>query len=135
LQALREYFVFLDRLLERVLTPADSELVFVVTEPGRVATSGAAMFGMTGPIANPNTSARGRTVDIAPTVLHALGIPVSQELAGATLSGLFNSEFVRRYPVRQVATYGPPAVQGQTRSGQALDQEMIDRLRSLGYVK
>jgi hypothetical protein len=135
LQALREYFAFLDRLLERLLTPADSELVFVVTEPGRVATSGAAMFGMTGPIANLNTSARGRTVDVAPTVLHALGIPVSQELAGATLSGLFNSEFVRRYPVRQVATYGPPSVQGQARSGQPLDQEMIDRLRSLGYVK
>jgi Type I phosphodiesterase / nucleotide pyrophosphatase len=135
LQALREYFVFLDRLLERVLTPADSELVFVVAEPGRVATSGAAMFGMTGPIANPNTSARGRTVDVAPTVLHALGIPVSQELAGATLSGLFNSEFVRRYPVRQVATYGLPSVQGQARSGQPLDQEMIDRLRSLGYVR
>ena len=47
----------------------------------------------------------------------------------------FDPAFLRRYPVRQVATYGPPSVQRQARSGQPLDQEMIDRLRSLGYVK
>ena len=135
LQALGDYFVFLDRLLGPVLTADNSELVVVVTEPGRVATTGAALLGMTGPIAAEDPSVRGRTVDIAPTVLHALGIPVSRELAGAPLTHLFNSEFLRRYPIRQVATYGPPSVQRQARSGEPLDQEMIDRLRSLGYVK
>jgi len=135
LQALRDYFVFLDRLLAKVVTPTGSELVVVVTEPGRVATSGAAVFGMTGTVAADHTSARGRTMDVAPTVLHALGIPVSRELAGTALSSLFNTEFLRRYPVRQVTTYGPPSPSRQPRSGQPLDQEMIDRLRSLGYVK
>ena len=77
----------------------------------------------------------GRTVDTAATVLHALGIPVSRELAGTPLLPLFNAEFLRRYPVRQVASYGAPSFQRQPRSGQPLDQEMIDRLRSLGYVK
>jgi len=44
LQALSDYFVFLDRLLARVLTPDNSELVVVVTEPGRVAATGAALL-------------------------------------------------------------------------------------------
>jgi hypothetical protein len=135
LQALRDYFVFLDRLLASALTPSESELVVVVTEPGRVATSGAALIGMTGRITAENTSVHGRTVDTAATVLHALGIPVSRELAGTPLLPLFNAEFLRRYPVRQVASYGAPSFQRQPRSGQPLDQEMIDRLRSLGYVK
>jgi Type I phosphodiesterase / nucleotide pyrophosphatase len=135
LQAFRQYFVFLDRLLADVLTPGDSELVIVVTEPGRIAASGAGAIGMVGPIAAPNESGRGRAVDVAPTILHALGIPVSRELPGAPLLDLFKPEFVRRYPVRQVASYGPPSAMGQERSGQPLDQEMIDRLRSLGYVK
>jgi hypothetical protein len=135
LQALRDYFVFLDRLLAKVLTPADSELVVVITEPGRVATSGTAVFGMDGSPIAANVSLRGRPVDIAPTILHALGLPVSRELAGAPLTSFFDPEFLRRYPVRQVATYGPPSAQRQARSGQPLDQEMIDRLRSLGYVK
>ena len=90
---------------------------------------------MTGRITAENTSVHGRTVDTAATVLHALGIPVSRELAGTPLLPLFNAEFLRRYPVRQVASYGAPSFQRQPRSGQPLDQEMIDRLRSLGYVK
>ena len=135
LQALRDYFVFLDRLLAPVLTPSESELVVVVTEPGRVATSGAAVIGLTGRITAENTAVHGRTVDIAATVLHSLGVPVSRELAGTPLVQLFSAEFLQRYPVRQVATYGPPSLVRQPRSGQPLDQEMIDRLRSLGYVK
>jgi hypothetical protein len=135
LRALRDYFVFLDRLLKNVLTPADSELVVVITEPGRVATSGTAVFGIDGPPIAANVSLRGRPVDIAPTILHVLGIPLSGELAGTPLTLCFDPDFLRRYPVRRVATYGPPAPQRQARSGQPLDQEMIDRLRSLGYVK
>ena len=135
LQALRDYFVFLDRLLVNALTPADSELVVVITAPGRVATSGTAVFGMTGPSIAGNVSLRGRTVDIAPTILHALGIPVSRELAGTPLSQFFDPEYLQRYPIRQVATYGAPVSPQPSRSGQPLDQEMIDRLRSLGYVK
>jgi hypothetical protein len=138
LQALRDYFVFLDRLLASVLTPADSEVVVVITEPGRVATSGTpgtAVFGITGSPIAANVSLRGRPVDIAPTILHVLGIPLSRELAGTPLTLSFDPDFLRRYPVRSVAAYGPPAAHRQARSGQPLDQEMIDRLRSLGYVK
>jgi len=135
LQALRDYFVFLDRLLTHTLTPGNSELVVVITEPGRVATSGTALLGLNGPPIFTNVAVRGRPVDVAPTILHALGIPISRELAGVPLTSFFEPAFLRRYPVRQVATYGPPSVQRQARSGQPLDQEMIDRLRSLGYVK
>ncbi len=135
LQALGDYFVFLDRLLAGALTPGDSELVVVITEPGRVTTSGTALLGMTGaPIAG-HVSVRGRTVDFAPTILHALGIPVSGELAGVPLLPFFEPEFLRRYPVRHVTAYGPPVLPRLPRSGEPLDQEMIDRLRSLGYVK
>ena len=74
-------------------------------------------------------------LDVAPTVLHTLGVPVSRELAGAPLTMLFDDSFSRRFPVRHVETYGRPSTNRSARSGQPLDQEMIDRLRSLGYVK
>ena len=134
-QALRDYVVFLDRLLAEVITPADSELVVLLTEPGRVATSAAGLFGVGGSIAAPHAEVHGREIDAAPTILHTLGVPLSRELPGAPLTSLFKPEFVQRYPIRQVATYGPPSTQAISRSGQPLDQEMIDRLRSLGYVK
>ena len=135
LQALRDYYVFLDRLLTHVLAPADDELVFVVTEPGRVTAASDGLMGVTGRVAATNKAVTGRVTDVAPTVLHALGVPVSRDLAGAPLIALFTDAFVQRYPVRKIETYGPPTAIAGERGGQPLDQEMIDRLRSLGYVK
>jgi hypothetical protein len=133
--ALRDYNVFLDRLLSDVMTPADSEVVIVLTEPGRVTPSSAGRLGVAGKIAAARADVQARAVDAAPTILHVLGLPISRELPGTPMSALFSPDFMRRYPVRQIATYGPPSIPTSGRSGQPLDQEMIDRLRSLGYVK
>ena len=134
-QALRDYNVFLDRLLSDVVTAKESEVVIVLTQPGRVAASAAGLLGASGSVAAERLDVQARVVDAAPTILHMLGIPISRELPGAPLLALFSPDFVRRYPIRQVATYGPPSTQNTDRSGEPLDQEMIDRLRSLGYVK
>ena len=66
-----------------------------------------------------------------PTVLAALGVPLSRELRGQRRLAPFNSQELSRY----VDTYGKPNVVTAPRAGQPLDQEMIDRLRSLGYVR
>ena len=76
-----------------------------------------------------------RPTDIMPTVLYSLGVPLSRELAGRALIELFSAEFARRYPIREVSTYGRPRSTQSPRGGHPLDQEMIDRLRSLGYVR
>jgi hypothetical protein len=68
-------------------------------------------------------------VDVAPTLLHGLGVPLSRELAGTPRPMLAESA------IRYVDTYGRPFSAPAAREGKPLDQEMIDRLRSLGYVK
>jgi hypothetical protein len=134
LEALREYYVFLDKLLAESLRAGPHELVVLLTEPGRVGTVAEGLMGVQGDIAGERTVAAHQT-DAMPTVLHALGIPISRELAGAVLTELFTPDFLRRYPVRHVATYGRPALNTRISRGQALDSETIDRLRSLGYVR
>src|SRR5262249_4121896 len=133
--ALREYYVFLDRLLREVVSPAADDLVVLVTEPGRVNARAPGLLGISGSAARRGTEITGRAADVAPTVLHALGVPISRALAGAPLRGLFSEAYLERYPVRQVARYGRPSALASVRTGQPLDQEMIDRLRSLGYVR
>jgi hypothetical protein len=113
----------------------------VVTQPGRVQTSTAGLFAsapssrdmaalfsprqVDGPVGS-------TPLDVAPTVWGALGLPLSRELAGKPATDLFDvPTLVDRY----VPTYGRPFVATTPRSGKPLDQEMIDRLRSLGYVK
>jgi hypothetical protein len=76
-----------------------------------------------------------RPTDIAPTILHALGVPVSRQLSGRAVTELFSPAFVSKFPVREVESYGPRRMRGVSRQGQPLDAEMIERLRSLGYVR
>jgi hypothetical protein len=79
---------------------------------------------------------RGSTpLDVAPTIWWALGLPLSRELAGRPSPAMFDVAMRQPDPDRYVTTYGRPFIPATPRGGKPLDQEMIDRLRSLGYVK
>jgi hypothetical protein len=131
----RAYYSYLDLLLEDFTRPAADEIVMVVTHPGRLASASRGTFAITGAIAGPAVSVDARAVDVAPTVLHALGIPVSRELAGAPVAPMFTPSFVARFPVREVPTYGARPSALSTGRGDPLDAEALERLRSLGYVR
>jgi hypothetical protein len=135
LAGLRSYYVYLDGLLKDALVPATDELVILLTQPGRIASIDHGLMGARGALAASQGAASGQAADVAPTVLHALGVPISRELAGAPLDGIFSGAFLKRFPVREVGSYGRRAAPAESRTGQPLDQEMIERLRSLGYVR
>jgi Type I phosphodiesterase / nucleotide pyrophosphatase len=135
LQAIRDYYVALDRLLALTTAPSPSEVLFVVTAPGRVAGGGEGRLGARGTIVRDGATIQGSVTDVSPTILYALGVPASRQTAGSPLLGLFSDTFTTRYPIRHVPTYGRPSNRPTEREGQPLDQEMIDRLRSLGYVR
>lgn len=135
LAGLRNYYVYLDALLKDALVPAADELVLLLTQPGRLGSIDHGLMAARGAYAATEVSAGGRAIDIAPTILHALGVPVSREFAGAPVLGLFSRPFVQRFPVREVESYGRRSAPAALREGQPLDQEMIERLRSLGYVR
>jgi hypothetical protein len=135
LDALRGYYRFLDTQLGRVAHPGEGELVFLIAQPGRIATITHGLAAVAGAHAASGVDLEGRTTSLAPTILHALGVPVSRELAGRPLVQVFDESFATRFPVREVETYGRRALPSGLREGQPLDREMIERLRSLGYVR
>jgi Type I phosphodiesterase / nucleotide pyrophosphatase len=135
LEALRDYYIALDRLLAPVLTPASGEIVIIVTQPGRVASADGAHMAATGAVIAPSRSISGTGASVGPTVLYALGVPASRDLSAVPMTNLFTPEFVARYPLRFVETYGRPLRKPDARTGEPLDEEMIERLRSLGYVR
>ncbi len=135
LEDVRNYYVYLDGLLKDALVPADDELVILLAQPGRLQTIDHGLMAAQGALAGSGVTGTARAVDIAPTVLHALGVPVSREVAGTPILKLFSIEFAKRFPVREVEGYGRRVSPTGLRDGQPLDQEMIERLRSLGYVR
>ena len=85
LQAIRDYYVALDRLLALTSTASPEEVLFVVTAPGRVAGGGEGRLGARGPIVRePAQRSKGSVTDVSPTILYALGVPASRETGWST---------------------------------------------------
>jgi len=137
MDAVRNHHRFVDELLGtlRADMPANAVLV-LLGDPGRVARqSGTAegLIALSGKIIAPGPIPGGGARDVAPTVLHLLGMPVSEELEGSVIESAFDPAFRSRYPVRRVASYGVRP-QGRLRES-AFDREMLEELRSLGYIQ
>jgi hypothetical protein len=135
--AVEAYYVFLDRALAGLVSHAHepNNLVMFVAQPGRVAQPGAGLFAMSNAgavAANSMATLSSSTQSIAPAVLYALGVPLAAGLDDPRT--MFTDAFVTAHPMRSIETYGPRRALPR-RGGQALDQEMIDRMRSLGYVR
>lgn len=92
---------------------------------------------MNGPGIQPGSQIRGADIyDIAPTVLHLMGLPVAEDMKGSVIEGPFTEEFVQTHPVQTVPTYEL----GEWDRGDdvvvdaAAGENMEEMLRSLGYI-
>jgi hypothetical protein len=126
-----------DGLIADVLNamPARDRLAVLITQPGRAAGVGTqGRLGLSGPGLRPARTTVASAA-ITPTLLYALGVPVARDLASGPATDLFDPAFVARLPIRLIDTYGSRANGPRERSSQSLDREMIERMRSLGYVR
>ena len=134
-QAVERYYAFLDGLIGDLIT-ASPRTVMLVAQPGRIEAPGAGLVALAGGPANIGTTRiTGAPVSVAATVLSLLGVPIAADLSGPVLEDLVSPAFRRAHPDRSVTTYGPRRIGARPRTGKALDQEMIERMRSLGYVR
>ncbi len=74
--------------------------------------------------------------DVAPTLLWLLGLPVSREMDGVPRTGFLAADSgARTTEVRVIGTYGRPEPEDLHEVAGTLDQEMLERFRSLGYLR
>ncbi len=92
---------------------------------------------MGGPV-KPGTVIQGAGVlDLYPTMLYLLGLPVPEDVAGKVLLDAIDPGFVRRHPVRTIPSYegwGPARGLPGSRKESGQDERELDKLRSLGYL-
>lgn len=135
-EALERYYVFLDRLIGPLVEDTrPGAVIALIGDPGRSASRGSGILALTGTVIRADATGEGRSRDVAPTILYLLGIPLSRELEGRPRLELADGAFLARVPVRTVATYGHRDVLPRPPASTPLDQDMLDRLRSLGYVR
>lgn len=74
--------------------------------------------------------------EIAPTVLWLMGLPAALDMDGGPRTDLVPAATASELsPVRTVPTYGRQEVPDLSRAAGTLDQEMLERFRSLGYIR
>ncbi len=166
-EAVRRYYRW---LAARVVAIADQHgalglpsgheglVVLLVGHPGRSGANAPAVLGawgtsgwpgphdsLRGPVEITPSTIPGTLLDVAPTALHLLGVPLSRELPGQARWGVAPTRLglpdeggpaARASAPTPVATYGRRSVDRARVQGKAeLDEEMRERMRSLGYVQ
>jgi Type I phosphodiesterase / nucleotide pyrophosphatase len=86
-----------------------------------------------GPIRKGARGFEASVVDVTPTVLALLGLPVGRDMDGRPIEGLLSKEFLEKNPVSWIPTYDPTPRKGTITPG-AYDEAMKRRLRGLGYI-
>lgn len=83
-------------------------------------------------------SAQRSILDVAPTMLYSIGLPVPEDMEGSVVTELFEPEALREAPVQVgFATLAPNQIRDQGRQSAmtASEQaEVMERLKTLGYM-
>lgn len=75
-----------------------------------------------------------RIVDVAPTLLFALGLPIPEDMDGLPLLELFTEDYCSSHPLRYTAPESVAAMAPGPGDDEEDTAEMERRLRGLGYV-
>jgi len=97
------------------------------------------VFGARGPAIRKGFEADQLSIlDVAPTVLYSLGLPVPVELQGRVPEQIYRVDFLKAHPVCKAAGTVGTGVQASNAPvpGEVEDEEtVLERLRELGYIE
>ncbi len=93
---------------------------------------------LAGPPIEPGPLDTTNLLDVAPTVLYLAGLPVPEDMEGRVISEAIDGRFRARFRVRTIPSYEgigrPLAGARDVVADSRVDEEMMEQLRSLGYI-
>lgn len=72
------------------------------------------------------------SLDIAPTLLYALGLPVAEDFDGRARTEIFRQQFRDRFPLHTIPTWG--VMKARDSPDSQSDEQLLEELRALGYL-
>src|ERR1043166_7860431 len=79
--------------------------------------------------------ANARLIDIGPTILHLLDVPVPEDMDGKVLASAFQPDFLAAQPVRSGAASGTSATDRPSGYSDEEAAKVEERLQALGYLE
>ncbi len=140
--AIERYYEFCDGIVEKVASHADERtVVMVLSDHGFESTydherGPEGFFIMAGgPVEHSAQRGRISIYDIAPTVLALLGVPVPDDMDGEVAGEMLPASFWEEHPLRNVPSYERSDRVIAVEPSSYMDEEVLDRLRALGYIR
>jgi predicted AlkP superfamily phosphohydrolase/phosphomutase len=152
-RVVRDHYRVVDGLLGGLASASRAHAVLVISDHGFEAghqpfgsetvsgthKSEAALDGILvaagGPLAVAKRVDGATILDVAPTVLHLLGLAVPAGLEGRVLTDAFDPGWLAEHPVRAGPAYSDLPVTAPPASDRGLENRLHDELRALGYVE
>jgi len=133
--AIESYYRFLDDLIAPLIAPSASHIDAAILWPGRAGAPGGAMVIDGGPIVSSAAGCEDCESSAPATLLYLLGLPIAENMQGGPMTSFVTPDFLERHRVRRIQTYDAAIRRPIARTGQPLDAEALERLRSLGYIR
>ncbi len=87
-----------------------------------------------GPGIKANEAIHGNIIDIAPTTLYALGLPVPSIMDGQVLTDAFTVEYLAQQPIMEATSASGGHAESTKVYSEEDEAQVMERLRDLGYV-
>ncbi len=152
-EVVERYYQYMDEVVGELIALADERTTVVLTSDhghsgpklwGGTYHWGIAMHDPTGVIAlwgrdivSGTQLGEPSVLDVTPTLLALFGLPVAEDMDGRVLVEAIDPAFFERYPVTTIPSYEEGAVieDGAEPIESPVDDEVRERLRSLGYIE
>jgi arylsulfatase A-like enzyme len=141
--ALYNYYTFIDAQIGELLKRTDRKtFVFVITDHGEFAVGRKGTHKNNGFIISAGPGVRrinyrhASVLDIAPTVLYLLDLPVGRDMDGRVLTEGFDRRLLLEKPIAYIDSYDR-LLRGQSQTvvvDQKLEEQDTEELKALGYI-
>ena len=150
---IEDYYAFVDEMIGEFMNLADSDTtIAVVSDHGmspddrlfrRTKINSAkhfnedGIFVFVGPHIRQNHVVRGTVsvLDITPTLLRMIGLPVAGDMDGRAIEDVLTAQFRSENPLKYISSYDKGRKYTDAPLESPVDEEIKERLRSLGYIE
>ncbi len=136
----RNYYLAMDEMIKPFLDAAGADTTIIISSDhglmrGEHTKNGVFIISGQGIKRGVRLEKPVALVDICPTLLYLVGLPVAEDMDGRVCLEAMTPKFVAAHRIQTIASYGPRKDSSDKPIETHFDQAIIKRLKSLGYLK
>ena len=137
------YYIYMDEAVGKIMKYNDENTItMIVTDHGQY-NSGAhgnhrnnGFIVIGGKAVRKHIMIRANVIDVTPTLLYLMGVPIAQDMDGSVMLEAFDPAYIAKHPVLVTGTYETPGQNEKKEEvvDQRRDEQEMEELKALGYV-